>query len=104
MTIETLDTLLKGIGYPVAYMAFQEPLTPPCIAYHSPYSNNFMADNGVNVKINHWAVELYNDNKDTEAEAALESVLSVFCWQKSEAWIESEKLLQVVYEFEEVNE
>ena len=47
-------------------------------------------------------IELYTDKKDPELEKKLQGLLteSGFVYEKNEAWIESEKLYEVVYEFE----
>ena len=54
----------------------------------------------------YYHIELYTDFKDLAVEAKLEEALdaaSIF-YNKSETWIESEKLYEVLYQFElEVN-
>ena len=52
MTLQELNKVLKGTGYPVAYSHFtsnsKNPLpSPPYIIYLCPYSSNFIADNKV---------------------------------------------------------
>ena len=47
-------------------------------------------------------MELYTDIKDVSAEQAVEAVLDrhgIF-YEKSETWIDSEKLYEVLYRFE----
>ena len=65
-------------------------------------SNNFSADGKVYYKINEVHIELYTDLKDLAVEQQLEEVLDehgIF-YNKSETWIESEKLYEVLYTFE----
>ena len=53
-------------------------------------------------KINEVHIELYTDLKDLAVEQQLEDVLDehgIF-YNKSETWIESEKLYEVLYTFE----
>ena len=53
-------------------------------------------------QINEFHIELYTDYKDPELEERLEDILdgaSIF-YEKSETWIESEKLYEVLYTFE----
>ncbi len=96
--------ILAEIGLPFAYHHFAEGESPapPFICYLTPGSDNFAADGAVYYKINEYHVELYTDAKAPGQEAALETVLDrhgVF-YNKSEVWIESEKLYEVLYSFE----
>ena len=45
-------------------------------------------------------IELYTDEKDPELEDRVEAVLNAheIFWNKSEVWIESEKLYEVLYQ------
>ena len=63
MTIEEIDTLLKTTGFPVKYDHFTGVISPPCITYLTPYTNNVKADNKAYVVVNHWQVELYTNKK-----------------------------------------
>lgn len=67
-----------------------------------PNSNNFGADGMVYLKINEVHIELYTDCKDLSAEQKTETVLDKYgiFFEKSEVWIESEKLYEVLYKFE----
>ena len=67
-----------------------------------PGSRNFGADGRVYYKINQVNVELYTDLKNPDLENRLETVLDrhgIF-YDKTELWIESEKLYEVLYQFE----
>ena len=75
---------------------------PPFICYLLPGSDNFSADGRVYYKINEVRIELYCGSKDPALEATLEAVLDehgIF-YNKTEVWIESEKLYEVLYTFE----
>ena len=96
--------ILEEFGLPFAYDHFAEGESPetPFICYLSPGSDNFAADGKVYYKINEFHIELYTDYKDPELEERLEDILddaSIF-YEKSETWIESEKLYEVLYTFE----
>ena len=96
--------ILEELGLPFAYDHFAEGESPetPFICYLSPGSDNFAADGKVYYKINEFHIELYTDYKDPELEERLEDILdgaSIF-YEKSETWIESEKLYEVLYTFE----
>ena len=96
--------MLEEMGLPFAYHHFAEGESPepPFVCYLLPGSNNFSADGKVYYKINEVHIELYTDWKDLAVEQDVEAVLDehgVF-YNKSEVWIESEKLYEVLYTFE----
>lgn len=102
-----MDELLKvltesGIPYAYDHFAEGESPEPPFICYLLPGSDNFSADGRVYFKINEVRVELYTDYKDLTLEKKLEGVLDAhgIFYGKSETWIESEKLYEVLYSFE----
>ena len=104
MTIENLVEMLQKTGIPFAYDHFAEGESPepPFICYLLPGSNNFAADGKVYFRINQVRIELYTDSKDLSVERKVEMVLdeSGIFYNKSEVWIQSEKLYEVLYSFE----
>ena len=104
MTIENLVEMLQKTGIPFAYDHFAEGESPdpPFICYLIPGSNNFAADGKVYFKINQVRIELYTDSKDLAVERKVEMVMdeSGIFYNKSEVWIQSEKLYEVLYSFE----
>lgn len=106
--MEEIVKILEETGLPFAYDHFVEGECPdpPFICYLVPNSDNFAADGKVYYKINETHIELYTDCKDLSAEQKLEDVLDAngIYYEKSEVWIEAEKLYEVLYTFEmEVN-
>ena len=104
MTIENLVEMLQELKIPFAYDHFAEGESPepPFICYLLPGSNNFAADGKVYFRINQVRIELYTDFKDLDLESRVEGVLDgheIF-YNKSETWIQSEKLYEVMYSFE----
>ena len=102
--MEELLQMLEEMGLPFAYHHFAEGESPepPFVCYLLPGSNNFSADGKVYYKINEVRIELYTDWKDLAVEQGVEAVLDehgIF-YNKSEVWIESEKLYEVLYTFE----
>lgn len=102
--MEKITAILEQVGLPFAYDHFAEGESPdpPFICYLIPNSDNFSADGRVYYKINEIHIELYTDCKDLSAEQKVEAVLDehgIF-YDKSEVWIESEKLYEVLYTFE----
>ena len=106
--MKRIAELIKRMGLPFAYDHFAEGESPdpPFLCYLIPGSNNFAADGRAYYKINIVNIELYTDTKDPSVEQKVESVLDAngIFYDKTEVWIESEKLYEVLYQFElEVN-
>lgn len=106
--MKRIAELIKSMGLPFAYDHFAEGESPapPFICYLTPGSDNFAADGRAYYKINIVNIELYTDTKDPSVEQKVESALdaSGIFYDKTEVWIESEKLYEVLYQFElEVN-
>lgn len=102
--MEELLQMLQEMQIPFAYHHFAEgeAVNPPFICYLLPGSNNFSADGKVYFKINEVRIELYTDLKDLAVEQQVEDVLDeheIF-YNKSETWIDSERLYEVLYTFE----
>ena len=102
--MDELLKILKEMNIPFAYDHFAEGESPdpPFICYLLPESNNFSADGKVYKKISTIHIELYTDSKDPVLEGKIESVMDnheIF-YNKTETWIESEKLYEVLYTFE----
>ena len=104
MTIENLVEMLQELKIPFAYDHFAEGESPepPFICYLIPGSDNFAADGRVYFKLNEVRIELYTDFKDISLESRVEDVLDRYeiFYNKSETWIQSEKLYEVMYSFE----
>lgn len=103
--MEKLLTMLKEMNIPFAYDHFAEgeSPSPPFICYLLPGTDNFSADGRVYLKVNQINIELYTDYKDLSVESKVETVLDshgIF-YDRSEVWIESEKLYEVLYQFEQ---
>lgn len=101
--MEELLLMLSEMQIPFAYHHFAEgeAVEPPFICYLLPGSSNFSADGKVYHKINEVHIELYTDLKDLTVEQQVEDVLDEYeiFYNKSEVWIESEKLYEVLYTF-----
>ena len=102
--MDEISAVLREAGIPFAYDHFAEGESPepPFICYLLPGSDNFSADGRVYFKASEVNMELYTDLKDLSVEQKVEAVLDkhgIF-YEKSEVWIESEKLYEVLYQFE----
>ena len=104
MTHSEIIAMMEGTGLPFAYDHFSEGESPdpPFLCFLYPGSNNFSADGRPFYKINQVNVELYSDLKDPALETRVEAALEehgIF-YGKTETWIDSEKLYEVLYQFE----
>lgn len=102
MTIVELNQALSDIGLPLAYHSFKKAPTPPYLVYLFTHSNDMTADNQNYVEISNFQVELYNTKKDPATEKRVEDKLKELelFYSKHEAFIESERLFQVLYLFQ----
>jgi hypothetical protein len=102
--MDELIEMLTGMGIPYAYDHFAEGESPdpPFICYLLPASDNFSADGGVYFRKSEVHIELYTNLKDLTQEFAVESVLDAhgIFYNKTETWIEREKLYEVMFIFE----
>ena len=102
--MDELLTILSEIGIVFAYDHFAEGESPPppFICYLLPSSDNFAADGKVYFKKNNVHIELYTDIKDISCENQVEAVLDThgIFYDKSEVWIESERLYETMYSFQ----
>ena len=103
--LDVLNTFKGTYGIDFAYDHFAEGESPPppFVVYRYPESNNFSADGVVYYAKNVANIELYTDKKDPTTEQELESFLkeAEIFYEKSEVWITSEHLYEVLYKFEE---
>lgn len=102
MTYNDVITMLEEVGLPLAYDHFAEGESPdpPFLVFLYPGSDNMFADDTVFQKIDELNIELYTDVKDPETETQIEDILIAhdLPYEKSEVWIESEKLYEVLYQ------
>lgn len=104
MSHEEVMEMVGEMGLPFAYDHFVEGEAPepPFLVFLYPKADNFAADGIAYFKINQLDIELYTDLKDPELEETIEAVLLKYgiFYGKTETWIESEKLYEVLYEME----
>ena len=100
MTIEQLAALLEATGLPVAYQAFRTRQDPPFLCYRFIYDVQFFADDEVYFSTGHYQVELYTSQKSPDTERAVEAALGDLGWDKTEAYLDEERIYQIIYEIE----
>ena len=107
MTYQEIMTMMQETGLPFAYDHFAEGESPdpPFAVFLFPSSENFGADGLVYVKINQLRIELYTDYKQPDIENNVETVLDQhgLFYDKTEVWITSERLYEVAYTMEVLN-
>jgi hypothetical protein len=102
--MDKLLDLMRALDLPFAYDHFAEGEgpDPPFVCYLLPGSDNFAADGRVYFKRAQVNLELYTDAKDPTLERQVEAVLDEYgvYYEKTETWISSEKLYEILYQFE----
>ena len=102
MTYEEINEMMAEMGLPYAYHHFAEGESPapPFLLFLSPGEETFSADNVTYHSFKQLDIELYTDKKNPTLEEEIEAVLTQheIYFTKTEAWIESERLYEVLYE------
>ncbi|MFE1630745.1 hypothetical protein ACFLFF_28790 [Brevibacillus reuszeri] len=111
MKQEDLFQELKSLGLPVAYGQFTSTLKnpappPPFITYQFSYSNDLIADNQNYVGIENFQIELYTVKKEPVTEKLVQDKFKELrlTFSKVEAWLDDEKLFQIIYEIQLIGE
>lgn len=100
MTVDQISKILKSLKMPVSYHHFNAPQKPPFIVYYATGADSFGADNKTYSKTNRMNIELYTAKKVPALEEITEEVLDTagIYYDKSETYIQSEELYQILYE------
>lgn len=101
MTQQELYAALESIGLPLAYRRFKAATAPPYLVYFLLKNDDIVADNQNYCRVESYHLELYTADKNPELEAQLEAVLKAnrLVYTKTEAYIDTEQMHQVVYGF-----
>ena len=104
MSYEDILEMMQETGLPFAYHHFSEGEAPrpPFLIFLSVGENTFAADNKMYHSFKRLNIELYTDEKSPDTEKSVEEVLTShgIYYSKSETYIESEKLYEILYETE----
>ncbi|WP_419877728.1 hypothetical protein [Brevibacillus centrosporus] len=105
MTQAELYQALESLGLPIVYGQFESTESdpappPPFITYQFSYSSDLMADNHNYVSIENFQIELYTVKKDLASEKLVQDKLKELQvpYRKTAAWLDDEKLWQIIYE------
>lgn len=104
MTFDEVKQMMDEIGMPTTYMQWPTKVVPPLpfTVFYYPNSDNFGADDQVYVNIAALNIELYTAKKSPQDEKKVEDVLKKYnlFWNKTEAFLTSELMYEVLYETE----
>lgn len=95
-----IDSILEGLGIPVAYGLHKEKTPLPYITWLGSGQNTFDADNTYYFKENTYQIELYYKLKDPTLEDQLEQILldNGLLYEKSEdVYLEEEGTFMIYY-------
>ena len=96
--------MIEDIGLPFAYYSFPEEQAPalPYLVFYYPDYDDLGADNINYQTIANLNIELYTSNKDFATESSVETALTNagLYFQKSETYIESEQMYEVLYQIQ----
>ena len=102
MTHNEVFEVLEELSLPIAYDHFAEGESPdpPFLCFVYPKNIPLGADNTVYYQLHELDIELYTDEKNPPLEQRVERLLTEheMFFQKSEVWIEEEKMYEVLYE------
>lgn len=104
MTYQEIATMVSSFDIPYAYYSYpnnQAPRLPYCVYYY-PNRDDMNADNINYVKIETLVIEVYTETKDFNLENAIETILTQngINYDKTETYINTEKMYQLYYESE----
>lgn len=95
-----IDSILEGLGLPVAYGIHKKKTPLPYIAWIGSGQNTFDADNTYYFRENTYQIELYYKLKDPSLEERLEQILldNGLLYEKSEdVYLEDEGTFMIYY-------
>lgn len=101
MTYKEVASMINSTGVSNAYYQFSKETAKPCpfICFYYEGSNDLAADDTNYQKIRTLIIELYTDEKDFTLEETVETTLNSYglVYAKAESYIDSEKMLMVVF-------
>lgn len=104
MLLTDITIMVGQTGLQNTYFTYPEKNAPelPYLVWYLPNSVNFAADDKVFKPIQALNIELYTEHKDFATEAVVEGVLDAWgmVWDKTEAYLDDEKMYEVLYEME----
>lgn len=106
MTLDKFIEILNSLELPYAYYFFPIGKAPalPYFVYYFPDQDADYADDIPFCQIKTINIELYSKEKDFELEKRFEEILikNELNFTKTESYLDSEKMYEVLYEMEEI--
>lgn len=106
MTYQEIAQMVEEFNLPYEYYQFKDGTgqQPPFVVFYYPGIDDLYADNINYQRITELTIELYTDEKDFENEAVIEEKLTEYglSYDKTEVYIDDEKMYEVVYSMEVV--
>ena len=102
MTYMDLKGEMEALGFPCAYGSFKSAPPIPFTVIQFAYSDDMMADNHNYKDIGNYQLEYYNSIKFPPDEILIQNKLKELkiTYTKTEDYIESENLYQIVYDIQ----
>lgn len=106
MTYQNFNEIIASFGLPYAYRFFTKETAKPApfVVFYYDGRDDVFADNLNYAKLENVVIELYTSTKDFALEKRIEDILTEnkIAYSKSEIYIDSEKLYEIIYESEVV--
>ena len=101
MNVAEIKTILNSSEVPFCYDHWNEKPTLPFGVFRCSNSDNFVADGAVFKQITEVEAVLVTEYKSPEIEAKIEQALNdaEIIWQKTETYIEKERIYNIEYSF-----
>lgn len=97
--LSKLKLKIEKCGIPFRYDHWKDTPKAPYGVYICEDGNKFFADGKIWLKLTNVILSIYTEKKDRDAEKIIEKMLDELGlpWEKSETYIESERLFEVDY-------
>src|SRR5690554_5468989 len=102
MTYLDMINEMEALGFPCTYGSFKSSPPIPFTVIQFAYSNDMMADNQNYKEVGNYQLEYYNSIKFPPDEMKIENRLKELRlpYTKTEVFLDSENLYQIVYEIQ----
>lgn len=100
MTLEEIKKKLDSLNIPVAYRTFFSNVKPPYVVYYCDKEEYRGSDFENLIGEKEITIELYCSKKDLSLEKKIEELFNFTTIEKSEIYLNDEKLIMTIFEFE----
>lgn len=104
LTLAEIYEKLCTLNISVAYLSFTQPQSLPFCVYYESGGDIYGADNKNLIERKNITIELYSEKKNLALERQIEDLFAdTELTKQADIWIESEKMIETIYEFEIIN-